>query len=124
MKKTAIVLLLATTLAGGAAACSQSTPQASQTDNGSTAVATNPQNAKDPAKAAERARKREEVKKQIETVLTPEQTKQFEAKLQEGTRMRRALASLNLTNQQKTKVQAILKAAYPRQNQNQNQAKS
>jgi Spy/CpxP family protein refolding chaperone len=44
-------------------------------------------------------------------VLTPEQVQQLQAKLQQGTRMREAMASLNLTSEQKTKIQEIMKSA-------------
>jgi Spy/CpxP family protein refolding chaperone len=36
------------------------------------------------------------------------------AKLQQGEKMRKAVFSLNLTAEQKTKIQDIFKAAYPR----------
>jgi len=66
---------------------------------------------------AERQEKREAVRKQIEAVLTPDQVKQLEAKLQQGEKMRQALSSLDLTADQKTKIQGILKAAYPQRQQ-------
>lgn len=114
MKKHAIVLLLAAALTSGMAACSQSnSPQAAQSD---TASATS-NSTTDASKAAERAKKREAVKKQVETVLTPAQTKEFETKIQQGTKMRKALASLDLSSEQKTKIQEILKAAYPHRQQ-------
>lgn len=59
-----------------------------------------------------RAQRREEIRKQIEAVLTPDQVKQLQEKMQQGERMRTALSSLNLSTEQKTKIQEILKSAY------------
>ncbi|MBE9187521.1 hypothetical protein IQ270_23455 [Microcoleus sp. LEGE 07076] len=63
---------------------------------------------------AERAKKRDEVRKQVEAVLTPQQVKQLDAKIKAGEKMGKALNQVNLSADQKTKVKAILKAAYPR----------
>jgi Spy/CpxP family protein refolding chaperone len=77
-------------------------------------VAANPASSTQPkANSAERAKKRAEVRKQIDVVLKPEQVKQLNAKLKGGEKMRKALSEINLTAEQKTKIKAILKAAYP-----------
>lgn len=47
-------------------------------------------NAQNKAQSPERAQRREAMRKQIETVLTPEQSQQLQTKLQQGTRMREA----------------------------------
>jgi Spy/CpxP family protein refolding chaperone len=63
------------------------------------------------------------MKKQIEAVLTPDQMKQLESKLQQGDKMRDAMASLNLTAEQKTKIREIYKSARA-QRQGQSQTNS
>jgi Spy/CpxP family protein refolding chaperone len=78
-------------------------------------VAANPTTSQKPKLSdAERAQKRKEVSQQLAKVLTPEQYKQLDTKLKAGEKMRKALNAINLTADQKTKVKAILKAAYPR----------
>ncbi len=113
-RSVASALLLMTLFAGGVTACNRSTSaDTSQTD----ATQTKPAASTDPAQAGmtpkeARAKKREAVRKQIETVLTPDQVKQLEAKVQQGEKMRKAVSELDLTADQKTKVQEILKTAY------------
>ncbi|MEH2247814.1 hypothetical protein [Nostoc sp.] len=114
-------LLLATILIGGMTGCTSSkSPDVSQADNGTKVSDTSTTNS--PASnTPERAKKREEVRKQVEAVLTPDQVKQLSTKLQQGEKMRKAVLSLNLTAEQKTKIQDIFKTAYPhRQGQSQN----
>jgi Spy/CpxP family protein refolding chaperone len=82
-------------------------------------VAANPTNSQKPKLSdAERAQKRKEVSEKLAKVLTPEQYKQLSAKLKSGEKMRKALTEINLTAEQKPKVKAILKEAYPRAAQN------
>ena len=105
-------LLFATILIGGMTGCSSSkSPDVSQGGDSGTKVSdtstTNP-----PSNTPERAQKREAVRKQIEAVLTPDQVKELSAKLQQGEKMRKAVLSLNLTPEQKTKIQEIFKTAY------------
>ncbi|MHC5611879.1 MAG: hypothetical protein ACYTXA_12900 [Nostoc sp.] len=114
-------LLLATILIGGITGCTGSkSPDVSQGgDSGTTKVSdtTNSPASNTPG----RAEKREAVRKQVEAVLTPDQVKQLSAKLQQGEKMRKAVLSLNLTAEQKTKIQEIFKTAYPhRPGQSQN----
>ncbi|MCW5314552.1 hypothetical protein GTQ43_12245 [Nostoc sp. KVJ3] len=110
-------LLFATILIAGMTGCSNSkSPDVSQGDNsGGTKVSdTNTSPTSSPgANAPERAEKREAVRKQIEAVLTQDQVKELSTKLQQGERMRKAVLSLNLTAEQKTKIQDIFKTAYP-----------
>ena len=113
IKKQIIIptLLLATILIGGMTGCTSSkSPDVSQGENSGTKVSnTNASGATTP----QSAEKREAVRKQVEAVLTPDQVKQLSAKLQQGERMRKAVLSLNLTAEQKTKIQDIFKTAYP-----------
>ncbi|MHC5724509.1 MAG: hypothetical protein ACYTXY_10220, partial [Nostoc sp.] len=105
-------LLLATILIGGITGCTGSkSPDVSQGGDGATKVSdtTNSPASNTPG----RAEKREAVRKQVEAVLTPDQAKQLSAKLQQGEKMRKAVLSLNLTAEQKTKIQEIFKTAYP-----------
>ncbi len=105
-------LLFATILIGGMTGCSSSkSPDVSQAGDSGTKVSdtstTNPV-----SNTPDRAQKREEVRKQIEAVLTPDQVKELSTKLQQGEKMRKAVLSLNLTAEQKTKIQDIFKTAY------------
>ncbi|MBN3958197.1 hypothetical protein [Nostoc sp. NMS8] len=105
-------MLLATILIGGMTGCSNSkSPDVSQGDDGTKVSDTSTTNS--PASnTPERAQKREEIRKQIEAVLTPDQVKELSGKLQQGEKMRKAVLSLNLTADQKTKIQDIFKTAY------------
>jgi Spy/CpxP family protein refolding chaperone len=80
----------------------------------------------DPAKEKMRAERRAALRKKIEAVLTPEQMKQLDAKIQSGEKMRRAMASLELTPEQQDKVKAIYdeaRAQWKSQSGNQNNRK-
>ena len=119
-------LLLATILIGGMTGCTSSkSPDVSQGEDSGTKVSnTNASATNSPgANTPQSAEKREAVRKQVEAVLTPDQVKQLSAKLQQGERMRKAVLSLNLTAEQKTKIQDIFKTAYPhRKGQSQNKS--
>ncbi|MEH2144554.1 hypothetical protein [Nostoc sp.] len=109
-------LLLVTILIGGITGCTSSkSPDVAQREDSGTKVSdTNASAPNSPgANTPQSAEKREAVRKQVEAVLTPDQVKQLSAKLQQGERMRKAVLSLNLTAEQKTKIQDILKTAYP-----------
>lgn len=107
-------LLLATILIGGMTGCASSkSPDVSQADNSGTKVSDTSTTNSPASNTPERAKKREAVRKQVEAVLTPDQVKQLSAKLQQGEKMRKAVLSLNLTAEQKTKIQDIFKSAYP-----------
>ncbi len=109
-------LLFATILLGGLVGCSDSSksPEAVNPDASGTKVSqstTTPSSSK--PDSAERAQKREEMLKKIEPILKPDQVKQLKEKLQKGEKLRKALYSLDLSPDQKTKIQDIFKAAYP-----------
>lgn len=116
--RSTITVLLLTLLAAGMAACNG----AKSSDNaeaGNSQMAADTSNAStsnhaaaSPEQKAAWKQKREAVRKQVEAVLTPDQVKELEAKLQQGEKMRRAVSSLNLTPEQKTKIDGIFKTAY------------
>ncbi|MEH1920909.1 hypothetical protein [Nostoc sp.] len=107
-------ILLATILIGGMTGCSNSkSPDVSQGDDSGTKVSDTSTTNSPASNTPERAQKREEIRKQIEAVLTPDQVKELSGKLQQGEKMRKAVLSLNLTADQKTKIQDIFKTAYP-----------
>ncbi|MEH2041258.1 hypothetical protein [Nostoc sp.] len=106
-------LLFASILIGGITGCtSTKSPDVSQGNDGTKVSDTSTTNSP-AANTPERAQKRDEVRKQIEAVLTPDQVKELSTKLQKGEKMRKAVLSLNLTAEQKTKIQDIFKTAYP-----------
>ncbi|MEH2210956.1 hypothetical protein [Nostoc sp.] len=107
-------LLLATILIGGMTGCSSSkSPDVSQGNDSGTKVSDTSTTNSPASNTSERAQKREEIRKQVEAVLTPDQVKELSTKLQKGEKMRKAVLSLNLTAEQKTKIQDIFKTAYP-----------
>ncbi len=115
--RSTITLFLFTLLAAGMAACNGAkSSDNAQAGNSQTSEAANTSTsdhaAATPEQKAAWKQKREAVRKQVEAVLTPDQVKELEAKLQQGEKMRRAVNSLNLTAEQKTKVQEIFKTAY------------
>ncbi|MEH2328887.1 hypothetical protein [Nostoc sp.] len=107
-------LLFATILIGGMTGCSSSkSPDVSQGNDSGTKVSDTSTTNSPASNTPERAQKREEIRKQVEAVLTPDQVKELSTKLQKGEKMRKAVFSLNLTAEQKTKIQDIFKTAYP-----------
>ncbi|WP_392532367.1 hypothetical protein [Nostoc sp. C117] len=107
-------LLLATIFIGGITGCTSSkSPDVSQGNDSGTKVSDTSTPNSPASNTSERAQKREELRKQIEAVLTPDQVKELSTKLQQGEKMRKAVLSLNLTTEQKTKIQDIFKTAYP-----------
>lgn len=127
MKKyLAIPLVLAAIALGGITACNRSTPQADSTQTPAQTNSTQANSTQSTTdntastgssqskayQTTERKHKREGVRKQIEALLTQDQVKQLETKLQQGEKMRQAVTELNLTPEQNTKVQALLKTAY------------
>ncbi|MEH2234574.1 MAG: hypothetical protein V7K71_33960 [Nostoc sp.] len=107
-------LLLATILIAGMTGCTSSkSPDVSQGNDSGTKVSDTSTTNSPAANTPERAHKREEIRKQVEAVLTPDQVKELSTKLQQGEKMRKAVFSLNLTAEQKTKIQDIFKTAYP-----------
>ncbi|MEH2043111.1 hypothetical protein [Nostoc sp.] len=107
-------LLFATILIGGMTGCSSSkSPDVSQGNDSGTKVSDTSTTNSPASNTSERTQKREEIRKQVEAVLTPDQVKELSTKLQKGEKMRKAVLSLNLTAEQKTKIQDIFKTAYP-----------
>lgn len=60
----------------------------------------------------DREQRREVRRKQIEAVLTPDQVQQLQAKLKKGDKLRSAISSLDLTTEQKTKIQIVMEKSY------------
>ncbi len=107
-------LLFATILITGMTGCTSSkSPDVSQGNDSGTKVSDTSTTNSPASNTSERAQKREEIRKQVEAVLTPDQVKELSTKLQKGEKMRKAVFSLNLTAEQKTKIQDIFKTAYP-----------
>jgi len=109
----ATMALLAALLTGGIAACGKSnSSDSSQADTSQTmTTAQSDTSQQNGAQSQDRAQRRAAMKKQIEAVLTPDQVKQLESKLQQGEKMRDAMRELNLSEDQKTKIREIYKSA-------------
>jgi Spy/CpxP family protein refolding chaperone len=98
-KRTLIITALLSTILGGVTACAGNSSHASQAQTYD----------------------RQAIQTQIETVLTPDQVTQLHSKEQQGQKMREALSSLNLTADQKTKIQQIFQSIHThKHNQPQN----
>ncbi|MBE9095150.1 MULTISPECIES: hypothetical protein [Microcoleaceae] len=125
MKRNTIAaafILAGTILVGSLSGCM---PSNASNVTKSNAVAANAATSGQPKLSpAQRAQKRDELRKQVEAVLTPEQVKQLDSKIKGGEKMRKALNELNLSAEQKTQVKGILKAAYPRAQNGQSGAKA
>ncbi|MGA7937882.1 MAG: hypothetical protein WCA35_30310 [Kovacikia sp.] len=108
----ATTALLATLLIGGLSACNRSnSADAPPADSSQTTTAQSGSSPSNAAQPQDRTQRRQAMKKQIEAILTPDQVKQLETKLQQGEKMRAAMKNLNLTADQKTKIQEIYKSA-------------
>ncbi len=106
--------LLVLVLLTGLASCKSSgNPQSSEQPKTEQAVIPSPENSAggNKIRSPEAQKRREEIRNQIKAVLTPEQVKQLETQMQGGEKMRQVLTSLNLTADQKTKIEAIYKTA-------------
>ncbi len=111
--RRALTALLLTVMATGMAACQGgNTPQSDNGQASTTDRASTDQGATSADQQTARQQRREKMRKELEAVLTADQAKQLEAKLQQGEKFRQALKELNLTADQKAKIQAIRKAAY------------
>ncbi|MBE9165848.1 MULTISPECIES: hypothetical protein [Microcoleaceae] len=125
MKRNTIAaafILAGTILVGSLSGCM---PSNASNVTKSNAVAANAATSGQPKLSpAQRAQKRDELRKQVEAVLTPEQVKQLDSKIKGGEKMRKALNELNLSAEQKTQVKGILQAAYPRSQNGQSGAKA
>jgi Spy/CpxP family protein refolding chaperone len=133
MKKQILstTFLFVALLLGGITACSHSNASDTAADTQSNPAATGTSDSNQTGAAsgtqanssqAERAQRRAAIRKQVEAVLTPDQQKQLQDKLQSGERMRQALGELNLTADQKAKIQEIYKTARSHQQQPQGNA--
>lgn len=111
MKKYAIPLVLSALLLAGITACNRSDSSTDAPQTNSAAASQQDNSQAQAYQTAERTRRREAMRKQIEAVLTPEQAKQLDSKLQQGEKMRQALSELNLTADQKTKIREAMQAA-------------
>ncbi len=126
MKLTAIAttIISAFLIGGVLTACNQASPTdntqtspspvASATSQANSSPATPPSNTPQAngSTTPEREQRREARRKQVEAVLTPDQVQQLQAKLKQGEKLRSAISSLNLTADQKTKIQIIMEKSY------------
>lgn len=128
----ATTIISALLLGGVLTACNQasppdntqtsSAPVATTTSQASSAPTTTPSDTPqanssttpegDKERDPEREQRRDARRKQIEAVLTPDQVQQLQAKLKNGDKLRNAIASLNLTADQKNKIQIIMEKSY------------
>lgn len=111
MKPTAIAttIISALLLGGVLTACNQASPLENKTSPAN-AVSNTPQ--ANSSTSPEREQRREARRKQIEAVLTPDQVQQLQAKLKQGEKLRKAIDSLNLTADQKNKIQIVMEKSY------------
>ncbi len=126
MKTTAIATTIISALLLGSVltACNQASPPDNTQASSATVASTTPQPSSPPASTPqanssttpeqnqEREQRREARRKQIEAVLTPDQIQKLQAKLKQGEKLHNAIASLNLTADQKNKIQIIMEKAY------------
>jgi len=87
-----------------------SVPTTTPSDTPQASSSTTPERDKD--REPEREQRREARRKQIEAVLTPDQVQMLRAKLKNGDKLRNAIASLNLTADQKNKIQIVMEKSY------------
>ncbi len=130
MKPNAIAttIISALLLGGVLSACNQaSSPDNTQTSSATVTATTSQENSTltttpsdtpqassstTPERDKEREQRRDARRKQIEEVLTPDQVQQLQAKLKNGEKLRNAISSLNLTADQKNKIQIIMEKSY------------
>lgn len=127
--KTAIATMMisATLILGGISACtpasssdsSQSTPPSTPLPVSSSSPESAPVNVsadssadKSNPNSKEREQAREARRKQVESVLNPSQIQQLQAKMKQGEKLRKAVIGLDLTAEQKTKIQMIFEKSY------------
>ena len=126
MKTTAIAttIISALLLGGVLTACNQASPPNSSPTSSAPVASTTPQVSSSPtatplnkpqansSTTPGREQRREARRKEIEAVLTPDQVQQLQAKLKQGEKLRNAIASLDLTADQKAKIQIIMEKSY------------
>jgi Spy/CpxP family protein refolding chaperone len=100
-QKISTTILLVTALNISLVACNRSdAAKNASAANGTTATTTSP--ARDQQRLAMRSK--------IKAILTPVQVQQFETKIKAGGKTREALADINLTDTQKSKIKEIYQA--------------
>jgi Spy/CpxP family protein refolding chaperone len=102
-------LFLIMILLAGITGCKSSDNQPKATENSSSTSEVN-SSGNNQARSPEGMKRREETRNQVKAVLTPEQIKELDSKMQAGEKMRQALTSINLSTDQKTKIEAIYQA--------------
>ena len=116
MKKQQIIasLLLAIVLMTGLAGCksseNSSSSEQTKTEQAATTSTENSTEGKK-TRSPDAQKRREEIRAKIKALLTPEQVQKLDSKMQAGEKMRQALTGINLTADQKTKIDAIYKTA-------------
>ncbi len=111
MNKQQIItpLFLSVILLAGITGCKSSDNQPKATENSSSPSEVN-SGGNNQARSPEAMKRREETRNQVKAVLTPAQIKELETKMQAGEKMRQALNSINLSTDQKTKIEGIYQA--------------
>ncbi len=111
MNKQQIItpLCLSIFLLAGITGCKSSDNQTKATENSSSSSEVN-SGGNNQARSPEIMKRREETRNQVKAVLNPEQVKELDSKMQAGEKMRQALTSINLSTDQKTKIEGIYQA--------------
>ena len=102
-RKIATTLLLVSLLGTGIASCNKSaeTKKDNQVETSTNTSSPSP----------ERAQRRLAMQTKIKAILTPAQVQQLDAKLKAGDKMREAMKTIDLTADQKAKIQEVYQAA-------------
>jgi Spy/CpxP family protein refolding chaperone len=111
MNKQQIIapLFISMILLAGITGCKGSDNQPKATESSSSSSEVN-SGGNNKARSPEELKRREETRNQIKAILNPAQIKELETKMQSGEKMRQALTSINLTTDQKTKIDGIYQA--------------
>ena len=119
MNKQQIItpLFLSIILLAGITGCKSSDSQPKATENSSSPSEVNSAGdnqarwrSLSKRESPEAMKRREETRNQVKAILTPEQIKELDSKMQAGEKMRQALTSVNLSTDQKTKIEGIYQA--------------
>lgn len=102
-RKIATILLLVSLLGTGIASCNKSIAT-KQDDRVETSANTS-------SPSPERSQRRLAMQTKIKAILTPAQIQQLDTKLKAGDKMREAMKTIDLTADQKAKMQEIYQAA-------------
>jgi Spy/CpxP family protein refolding chaperone len=101
-QKISTTILLVAALNLALVGCNRSDAAKNAPAGGTPATTASPAPARDQQRLAMRSK--------IKGVLTPDQVQQFETKIKAGGKTREALASINLTDTQKSKIKEIYQA--------------